>query len=170
MATAKKTEPVAEAAPTVDLPSAAEARAVLERGLRTLRAFQDADRALALLENLEQVQRERQAAADAALTHKVDVDRQMAEATEELAACKAKGRELVESAKARADKAEQSANERAKAMLHEAEGRVEALRAEADALVAQCLEKQAEITALNAQADEARALIERAEKIRSALQ
>jgi uncharacterized coiled-coil DUF342 family protein len=152
------------------LTSAAEVRTVLERGLRTLRAFQDADKALAMLENLEQVQRERQAAADAAQAELAKHQQAIAEAADELKAAKAKARELVDTAKARAEKLEQSSTESSKAMIAEAEGRAEKLRAEADALVAQCLEKQAEVEALIKQGDVARALIERAEKIRSAMQ
>ena len=77
------------------LPSAAEARAVIERGLRTLRAFQDADRALALLENMEQVATERRAAIEALKAEQAMVEQAVADAKAELASAKKKAKELT---------------------------------------------------------------------------
>jgi hypothetical protein len=152
------------------LPSAAEARAVLERGLRTLRMFQDADKAVAVLENLEQVTKERQVAADALKAEVERVRGEVLAAEGELQESKRKAKELVDAAGARASKHESDAKDYAGKVTKEADDRAAKVRSETDALVAECLERQAELKDLEKQAEQARVLIQRAEKVKAAMQ
>jgi uncharacterized coiled-coil DUF342 family protein len=149
--------------------SAAEVRAVLERGLKVLNAFRDADKALALLENMEQVARERQAAIDALNVEADKVSGQVDEAKSELASAKKKAKELVDAAASRAEQHETNAKAYAAKVTKEADERADKVKAEADALVAQCLEKSAEIADLDKQAKVAKEVIAKAEKIQQAM-
>lgn len=149
--------------------SAAEARAILERGLKYLRAFEGADKALAVLDNLDQVTRERRAAVDA-LGVELDAAVGRVKAAEgELQAVKAKAKELVDAAAARAGKHEADAKEYAAKVVKEADEYAAASEAKAVAAVAQAAAAAVEVADLEKRAAEAREVIARAEKIRSAM-
>jgi hypothetical protein len=151
------------------LPAASEVRGVLERGLKILNAFRDADKAVALLENLEQVTNERTAAI-AVLQTELDAMAEKVKATEaEMQASKLKAKELVDAAAARAEKHETDAKAYAAKVTKEADERLAKVTAETDALIATCLEKQAEMKDLEKQAAAARDVIAKAEKIQKAM-
>lgn len=149
--------------------SASDARNELARGLRVFKAFEHADKALAVLENLEQVQKERQAAADAAQASLDGARAELEIAAADVAAARAEAKQVRKDSKAKADALVTAAEEAAKAATAEGQGRVDALRREADELVAQALEKRNEIEALDAQLAEAKAVIDKAERLKAAM-
>ncbi len=150
-------------------PGIAEARAAFDKASRIVKAFSDAEKVLAMLENLDQVVKERTAAAEAALARVNELQAQQATANAELQAAKLKARELVEDAAERVRKQTEEAEVRSKQMVADAESKTYALVEEQERVVADLLAKQKEISGLEKQAAAARTVIERAEKIRSAM-
>jgi chromosome segregation ATPase len=161
---AKTDRPIA-----AELPSAAEARAEVQKGLRVFKAFEHADKALALLENIEQVTRERQTAADAAQAAADAARADLDAASADVGTARDEAKQLRKEARSKAAELVRNAEAAAKASTAEAQGRVDALRNEADALVALMLEKRNELEALDAQLADAKAVIDRAERARATL-
>lgn len=149
--------------------SATEALTVLQRGLKIFKAFEDAEKALIVLQNLEAVQGERQKAADLALSNADAAKAEQATAEAELKAAKGKAKRTLADAETNAAKivaeAQAAANE---ATTAAAEQNLK-LAMERDQLVAELMESQQSIEALRPQLEEARATIARAEKAKIAL-
>lgn len=165
MATKKTTAAEAEAA----LPSAAEARNELARALRVFQAFQAADKALALLENLEQVTAERTRAADDAMAA-------CSQARAELAAAQADRDTAAQAAKDMRAKAKKDAgdildkaNADAHAILEPARQEVAELQGSAKLLRAEIAQRTKDLGGLQEQVAEAHSIIERAKAAQKAL-
>jgi len=148
---------------------ASEARTELQRGLRLFKAFEHADRALAMLEGLEQLTHERKADAERAMTESQEAHRSLEGARAELTAAKAEAKELRKDSKDKAAAKIADAEQTAAGIITAAEARVAALTEEQNNLVADLLEKSQALTAMQAQLEDASALIAKAEKARRAL-
>lgn len=98
------------------------------------------------------------------------VDAAKAEAARELAAAKAKAKTLVDTANARAEKTESDARASAAEALRAASATLNALSRQAAELKVEVESAQAEVADLNKQAELAREVIARGEKIQKALQ
>lgn len=149
--------------------STAELRVALEQGQRMFKAFRFADQALALIDNLEQVTRERQAAADKAEESANALRAQVAAAVTDVESAKAEAKAVRAKAKADAEKRQADSESRAAEMLSEAQGKVDALNAQTESLVADLLAKNDELNALVLRLADAQSVIDRAEKAREAL-
>lgn len=168
MATKKQTEaaPAEQAAPEV---SAAEARNELGRALRVFRAFEHADKVLAVLENAEQVIAERQQMADGALRLKDEAQAALDKVLEELAAAKEEAKAVVANAKAEAAQMLDRAKRDAVAIVREADCRAqEAAKRATDAAAREKASLDA-VAAIANQLEAANQTIQRAERMREAL-
>lgn len=160
--TPKTTEPEA---PAVALPSAAEARTELGRGLRIFQAFQAADRVLAVLENAEQVTAERNKAADSA-TQRLEAvkaelsaaeesrDQARQEARDIRADAKAAAANMLDAARAEATQITRAAQERLAELTRESE-EIAALQAEARKLLQEAKAELADVQERAAKAKQA---------------
>lgn len=168
MATKKQTEPAAveQAAPDV---SAAEARNELGRALRVFRAFEHADKVLAVLENAEQVIAERQKMAAGALRMKEDAQSELDKALDDLAAAKQEAKDIRADAKLKAANSADEARAKAHEITHEAQQKLAALTADADAKAAELADLRKQLAAVQAELAEANGIIEKARAARAAL-
>ena len=126
MATKKQTEaaPAEQAAPEV---SAAEARNELGRALRVFRAFEHADKVLAVLENAEQVIAERQKMAAGALRMKDDAQAELDKALAAVQTAKDDAANIRANAKTQADGLVREARAQAVRITGEASERLRTL-------------------------------------------
>ncbi|MEY2656026.1 MAG: hypothetical protein RLZZ524_3054 [Pseudomonadota bacterium] len=149
--------------------STEELRQAVQSGLRMFRAFKFGDDALAVIENIEQVTRERQEAAAAALASLESVSAELVGVKADLVKAKADAKDMRAKAKADAESRISDAQAKADALTTDAEGKATAVRAQTEALVADLLAKNAELNELLAKIGEAQATIERADRAREAL-
>lgn len=149
--------------------STEELRQAVQSGLRMFRAFKFGDDALAVIENIEQVTRERQAAAAAALAALESVSAELVGAKADLVKARADAKDMRAKAKADAEARVSDAQAKADALTADAEGKAAAVRTQTEALVADLLAKNAELNELLAKIGEAQATIERADRAREAL-
>lgn len=168
MATKKQTEPAAveQAAPDV---SAAEARNELGRALRVFRAFEHADKVLAVLENAEQVIAERQKMAAGALRLKEETQADLDKALDELKAAKQQARDTLAEAKAKAANMLDEARATSHQITQDAQQKLNSLTADAEAKSAELVELRKQFAALQTDLEEAQRTIEKAHAARSAL-
>jgi hypothetical protein len=167
-----KQDKAEEAAPLVaaeTLPSLAEAEAALKRGMVAYRAFEEAHKAISVLANLETVANERKAAAAAATAQAEEAKAALDAAQSELAAVQAQARAVTVEAQAKADAVIDSAQAKAKTVEAAAAAKIAELDAKADKLTADLVQAQVELDDLSKQAEQARAVIARAEAIKAAM-
>lgn len=149
--------------------STEELRQAVQSGLRMFRAFKFGDDALAVIENIEQVTRERQDAAAAALASLESVSAELVGAKADLVKARAEAKDMRSKAKADAEAKLMDAQSRADAITLDADGKAKAVREQTEALVADLLARNAELNELMAKIGEAQSTIERADRAREAL-
>jgi BMFP domain-containing protein YqiC len=110
------------------------------------KAFENADKVLAVLENLEQVTRERQAAADEASAKTRAAEAELTAAIGALEDAKSSAKRIEAATREKAKTLVSDASEAAHAAEGEARARVAALEAQAKELEGAVMSKQFEIT------------------------
>jgi len=166
----KTTKPSAEqASAPAEVASIAQARVELQRGLRLFKAFEAADNALAVLEQIDQLANERTRAADKALADRQQAEAALDAAVKDIAAAKEEARRKRTEATEKAAAIVAQADDKAREMVTAAEGKVEALRKQADAQLAEMLALQQSMKDAEAKVAAAQAIIERAAKVSAAL-
>ena len=120
----------------------AEVRAALEQGQRMFQAFRCGVEAIAIVEGLEQLARERTALAAKALAEMEAAQQELAAAKADAAAARAEAKTIRADARAKAEKTLADAAQKASHAIEQAQECVATLHAERDALVAELLEKQ----------------------------
>lgn len=127
--------------------SAAEAKAELQKGLRVFKAFEGAEKVIAVLESAQQVQAETDARINALRGELEAISADVEAAKGELADVKAKSKELISTTTTKATAMAAEAAEKAAAVLAEAEGKAAEQIAAANAHTKAMDEKLGEIMA-----------------------
>lgn len=157
----------AEAAETANM---TDVRSALEQGLRMFKAFKYANEALAVVDGLEQVTRERRQSADAILAEVENAQAEEADARIKRDNARSEAKKLIADAKESAAAMVADAEAKATEIAASAKAELDAVKAERESVVAELLEKTQAIEALAPQLEDAKALIARAEKAKAALQ
>lgn len=145
------------------------ARTELQRALKVFRAFEAADKALAVLENLDQVEGERKLAAAEAQKSLDAVLQDVAAAREDVKAAKDEAARVRKVAAEKADRVVQAANDKANEATQAASEKAAQLEASVVDLTAQRDKLAGEVAQLATDLATAKAEIAKAEKMRAAL-
>jgi hypothetical protein len=152
-----------------DLPSASEARNELQRMLRLFKAFEHADKTLAVLESAEQILSERTKAADEAAERMRAARGELLAAEEAREAVKREAVDLNAKAKNAANDVIAKANAQATAIVEQATADANKARAELATLLGEVADTKERLRDAQGALEAARDTIAKAERLRQAM-
>jgi chromosome segregation ATPase len=152
-----------------DTPNVAAAAAEIKNMQRAFRAFGEADNIIAVLENLDQIAKERQAAADAATAKMLDAQGELTKAISDTDAAKQEAKDIRATAKEKAAGIVEAAQAKADTTTTTIGEAQEKARKDIAELTEYKAELDAAVAAMKARLEELRPTVERAERIAAAV-